>query len=80
MRASSFNPTSLTVPKGTTVTFNNNSSVTHDVVFDAPLPEAVANIGTMDPAATATRTLGTAGTYAFHCTIHGGMSGTLVVQ
>ncbi len=45
MLASSFNPTSVTVNKGTTVTFNNSSLVDHNIVFDTPIPEATTDIG-----------------------------------
>lgn len=80
MRAASFSPTSVSVAKGATVTFSNNSTVDHHVVFDTPLPEAVADIGTISGGYTATRMLGTSGTYNFHCTIHAGMTGSVVVQ
>jgi plastocyanin len=80
MRAASFNPTSLTVANNTTVTFSNNSNVDHNVVFDPPLPAATANIGLISYGSVATRTFGTVGTYTFHCTIHNGMIGQVVVQ
>jgi plastocyanin len=80
MRASTFNPTSLTVANNTTVTFSNNSTVDHNVVFDAPTPAATANIGLISYGSIATRTFGTVGTYNFHCTIHDGMIGKVVVQ
>jgi plastocyanin len=78
MRASSFQPTTLTVAKGTTVSFTNSSSVEHNVVFDSP-PAGLEDIGTIS-SGTATRSFGTAGTFAFHCTIHAGMSGSITVQ
>ena len=80
MGSASFSPSSITVSKGTTVTFNNNSNVDHNVVFDAPAPTGVADVGAIAYGSTATRTFGSAGTFNFHCTIHAGMTGTLVVQ
>lgn len=71
-----FSPTPDTVASGTSVTFTFGS-VEHNVVFDTG-PTAIATI----PLATNTsvaRTFAPAGTYTFHCTIHG-FSGTLVAQ
>ena len=78
MRASSFQPATLTVAKGTTVSFTNSSSVEHNVVFDSP-SAGVADIGDIT-SGTVSRTFGTAGTFAFHCTIHAGMNGSITVQ
>jgi len=78
MRSSSFEPTTLTVPKGTAVSFENNSGVTHNVVFDSP-PAGVTDIGSIS-SGTAVRTFTTTGTFAFHCTIHAGMKASVTVQ
>ena len=79
-RASSFDPTSLTVAKGTVVTFDNRSTVDHNVIFDAPTSPGVADIGAFAYGTSTTRSFGTVGTFNFHCTIHAGMTGTVVVQ
>jgi plastocyanin len=79
-RASSFDPATLTVAKGTVVTFDNKSTVDHNVIFDAPTPPGVADIGAFAYGTSTTRTFGTVGTYNFHCTIHAGMTGTITVQ
>jgi plastocyanin len=79
MRASSFDPTELSVARGAVVTFNNNSTVVHDVVFDAPVSPGVTDVGTINAGVTTTRTFNTAGTWNFHCTIHGSMTGKIVV-
>jgi plastocyanin len=78
MRAASFDPAELSVSRGATVAFENNSGVTHDVVFDAPISPGVTNIGTITSGAV-TRTFTTAGNWNFHCTLHGGMNGRIVV-
>ena len=71
-----FNPTNLTVSKGTTVTFTFGS-VTHTVVFGA-------GSGVTDIAETYSnsvqRTFNTAGTFAYHCSIHSYMTGQITVQ
>ena len=71
-----FNPTSLTVSKGTTVTFTF-ATVTHTVVFDAGA--GVSDI----PASSNTsvqRTFNTTGSFAFHCSLHNYMTGQITVQ
>ena len=78
MRASSFQPASITVAKGTVVGFQNSSGVDHNIIFDSA-PAGVSDIGTIS-SGTATRTFGAAGSFALHCTIHAGMSATVVVQ
>ena len=83
-----FNPGTVTVPAGTTVTWQWPSSCsdgyggyytcpTHSVVFDdgSNISSPTQSSGTF------TRTFSAAGTYKYHCAIHGtGMSGTVVVQ
>jgi len=75
----SFNPTSITVAPGASITWNNPTGVTHNVTFDA-VTGAPAN-STNFSSGTFTATFATAGTYPYHCTIHGlSMSGTVVVR
>lgn len=74
---STFNPTSLTVAKGTTVTFTFQS-VEHNVVFDA-VAGAPAGIGSTASSAVQ-RVFATAGAFGFQCTIHGGMRGTVTAN
>ena len=84
--ATSFSPTTRTVAGGTTVTWTNSSSVFHNVTWDNATARnaALAGNGTGDIAdfanASHTRLFNAAGTYAFGCTIHPGMNGTLTVQ
>src|SRR5438105_15913472 len=72
MRAATFQPTTLTVVKGTNVSFQNNSTVDHNVVFDNATSGA-DDIGLIS-SGTVVRTFNKAGTFAFHCTIHAGMT------
>jgi plastocyanin len=77
--SNSFNPTSITVAPGTSVTWNNPTGVTHNVTFNV-VTGAPANSSNFS-SGTFTATFGTAGTYPYHCTIHGlSMSGTIVVR
>lgn len=72
-----FDPSATTVPSGTTVTWTWNGSGSHNVTFDNT---NVGNSGTQT-SGTFSRTFGSAGTFNYHCTVHGvGMSGTITVQ
>jgi plastocyanin len=69
------NPTTMRV--GQTVAWKNNDSTAHDATQDASrFQTGVVNAGSTS----APVTMSTAGTFAYHCTIHPGMVGTLVVQ
>ena len=86
----SFSPAATTVASGTTVTWTWNSCgsdgyggqvcVDHNVTWDDGGAPASGDKST----GTYTRTFATAGTYGYHCTIHGspgaGMHGTVTVQ
>jgi plastocyanin len=73
-----FDPPSLTVTVGTTVSFTFES-VGHNVTFNA-VNGRPADISGSNSSTTITRTFSTAGTFGYQCTIHGGMTGTIVVQ
>jgi plastocyanin len=76
--ANTFSPTTVTIQVGQSVTWNWVSGL-HSVVSDST-PEAFA----ASPAQSSgqfTVTFATAGSYPYHCGIHGAMmSGTVVVQ
>lgn len=87
MSDQTFSPGAVTVPKGTTVTWTwptcdntggyggYGSCVSHSVVFDDNVTSAVQNTGTFS------RTFSSAGTFNYHCGVHGtAMSGKVVVQ
>ena len=74
----SFSPNSIVVQSGSDVVWTwNSGGTTHTLTFTSgpsPLPaETVQSSGTK------TITFTEVGTYAYHCTIHAGMSGTLSV-
>lgn len=74
----SFNPTTVTISAGGTVSFNNGSGVTHNVTFDTD--GSPANVDDFS-SGIKTVTFPNKGTFAYHCTIHGtSMSGQVVVQ
>jgi plastocyanin len=77
-----FGPSTLTVATGTTVSFVWVSG-THDVTSDGP-PSFASSGAPNGPPRTYQVTFNTAGTYEFHCSVHGfpggGMHGTITVQ
>ncbi len=73
-----FDPSSLTVSVGTTVSFVFGSlghNVTFNVVAGRPADITGSNANT-----TITREFDSAGTFGYQCTIHPGMTGTIKVQ
>ena len=86
----SFSPSATTVAPGTTVTWTWNSCgsdgyggqtcVAHNVTWD----DGSAPTSGDKSSGSYTRTFATAGTYAYHCSIHGsagaGMYGTITVK
>ncbi len=71
-----FTPQSVTVSKGTKVTWSNNDSVAHTVVGDSGTP---GTSGSIAPGATYSYTFTQAGTFTYHCGIHPSMTGTITV-
>lgn len=76
MTASSFTPDVLTIKAGTTVTWTNESSLTHTVTSDTDLFDS----GNMGKGDTFSYTFTSAGTYTYHCIPHKAyMIGTIIV-
>jgi plastocyanin len=74
-----FSPKSITVPKGTTVTWSNAETYSsHTATADT----STWDTGTVPGGASKAITFNTAGTYNYHCLYHGsmGMTGTVIVQ
>lgn len=86
----SFSPSSTTVPAGTTVTWTWNACTgdgyggqmctDHSIVFD----DGGRSNAPLQSEGTFSSTFTTAGTYNYHCSVHGttssGMRGTVIVQ
>jgi plastocyanin len=73
-----FSPATLTVKKGTTVKWKNEDSYAHTATSN---DSTTFNTGNIAAGVTAAYTTTTAGTFDYHCTIHGlAMAGTLVVN
>jgi plastocyanin len=76
-----FSPANLTIKAGTTVTWKNATMVSHTVTSD---DGKSFDSGTTNPIAaqsgTFSFTFTTAGTFAYHCSIHPFMKATIIVQ
>ena len=72
----SFDPATLTVPKGTTVTWTNKSDAPHTVTSDTSAFTASNNLSESQ---TFQMVFATAGTYTYHCSIHSYMKATITV-
>jgi len=77
MKDIKFNPSTVTIKAGGTVTWTNDDSVGHDVTaddFDS------GSAGGIEPGATFQHKFAKAGSYAYVCTVHPGMKGTVKVK
>jgi plastocyanin len=71
-----FSPAAATITLGAPVTWTNTTSASHTATADG----GAFDTSTVSPAQTATITFSTPGTYAYHCSIHPDMLGTIVVK
>ncbi len=71
----SFQPASISVVVGSTVTWTNNDTTGHTVTAD----DGSFDSGTVAPGATFSHTFDTAGTFTYHCNIHPSMTATITV-
>lgn len=76
LTTTAYSPSPMTVSPGTTVTWMNNDTSTHNSTADS----GAFATGSIAPGASASVKLQNAGTFVYHCTIHPGMVGTIVVQ
>jgi len=76
LTTTAFSPNPLNVSVGTTVTWMNNDTTTHDATAN----NGAFTTGNIAPGASASVKMQTAGTFAYHCAIHPGMVATVTVQ
>jgi|GEM_PF-1113042 len=70
-----FNPGTITVKKGTTITWQNNDTAPHTVTSDS----GAFSSQTLQKGQSYAHTFNTTGTFAYHCTVHPMMHGTVIV-
>ena len=71
-----FGPASLSVAAGTTVTWTNDDSAAHTATAD----DGSFDSSSIAPGATFSQAFDTAGTFAYHCSIHPNMTATIEVN
>lgn len=78
MNSSSFNPPTITVQSGDTITWRNNDAATHTSTSDS----TGWDTGSVPSGGNAQVVFNTPGTLRYHCTFHQamGMVGTVIVQ
>jgi len=82
LKNTAYNPNSITVHVGTTVTWtNNDSGIPHTVTSGTPsAPSGTFDAGTLNSGQSFQFTFSSAGTFAYFCRIHGAaMTGTVTV-
>lgn len=72
----SFSPASLTVKVGDTVTWTNQDSMGHSATAD----DDSFDTGVFSNGESKNVTFEKPGTYAYHCSVHSNMKGTIIVQ
>ena len=76
LRNRAFMPDDLEISPGSTVTWMNTDATSHTSTSDGALWAS----GTLAPGRQFSFTFQTTGTFAYHCSIHPGMVGTIVVR
>jgi len=71
-----FGPASLSVAPGTTVTWTNSDTAAHTATAD----DGSFDSSSIAPGATFSQAFDTAGTFAYHCSIHPNMTATIEVE
>lgn len=71
-----FDPSTITVTAGTTITWTNKDAIAHTVSSNSNAFES----GTLKSGATFAFTFATAGTYSYHCAIHPSMVASVTVN
>ncbi len=75
VKGMAFSPSSLTVKKGTKVTWKNNDSIAHTVTGDNGGP----NSNTLSAGDSYSFTFNTVGSFPYHCNFHPSLTGTVKV-
>ncbi|MBO0797104.1 MAG: cupredoxin domain-containing protein [Ktedonobacteraceae bacterium] len=71
-----FQPATITIPKGAQVTWSNDSDSPHTVMSDT---SAFGTTSPVQAKQTFSMVFNTAGTFAYHCSLHSYMKATIIV-
>jgi plastocyanin len=72
----SFEPSAMTIQRGTSVVWRNDAAVSHQIVSDTNAFSSPV----LTPGTSYTHVFDQPGTYPYHCGIHPFMTGTITVQ
>jgi plastocyanin len=72
----SFNPSTINITAGTTITWTNKDGVNHTITSNT----GIFDSGSIATNGTYSHLFGSAGTFPYHCTIHPSMTATVVVN
>jgi len=72
----SFDPSTITIITGTTITWTNKDAIGHSVTSDT----GVFDSGIINASGTFSYTFDTAGTFPYHCKVHTIMTASVVVK
>ena len=76
LATAAFVPNPITVAPGGTITWSNTDTTAHDMIADSGAWDS----GRINAGSRFDMTFATRGTVPYHCSIHPGMVGTVVVQ
>jgi plastocyanin len=76
LTATAFAPNPVTIKAGDSINWVNNDNIAHTSTAN----NNAWNSGTIPAGGSFKTTFNTAGSFAYHCTIHPGMAGTVTVQ
>jgi plastocyanin len=76
IRDNQFSPQTVIIARGSTVRWSNNGSNIHTSVSDG----GHWSSGNLSPAQTHSHTFANSGTFPYRCTLHPGMTGTVIVD
>ena len=75
----SWDPSSVDIARNGSVSFVNSTLYVHNVTYTAATG-VPANVPDIAPDGNGSSVFNTAGTYTYHCSIHAGMTGTVIVH
>src|SRR5437763_1420450 len=78
MQNNVFSPSSITIPVNSTVTWTNKDGYAHTVTSTSSNEQY--DSGNINAGSTFSHKFSSTGTFTYKCTIHAGMTGTVIVQ
>lgn len=75
-----FNPSSITVSKGTTITWTNKESGIYPITHTVTSDNAIFDSDNLDKRQQFSYTFSTPGTFPYHCNRHTDMKATVIVE